>query len=123
MGRRTDLFGPELPSRATLGELHDWYAEADPLDLLALLERFAAKVEADQEQADTLIQGHQKQHRLAGPNYANWQAAQAKLDAVRTLAQQLQDRLPDGTGNGRLYNASRVAGMNREALGETGGTA
>lgn len=118
MASRTDLFGPKLPSRATLGELHDWYAEADPLDLLALLERFAAKVEADAEQIQVLVEGHQEQARVADQNYESWQAAEAMVNAVRDLAQQFVDRLPDGTGNGRLYNSWRVALMISEALGD-----
>lgn len=43
-------------------------------------------------------------------------AAEAKLAAVRSLADFFQARLPDGTGNGRVYNSHRVAAMIRAAL-------
>jgi hypothetical protein len=42
--------------------------------------------------------------------------ADAKITAVRALADEMDARLPDGTGNGRAYNAYAVARMIRERL-------
>lgn len=40
--------------------------------------------------------------------------AETKAEALREAAQTFQDRLPDGSGNGRLYNSWRVAQILRD---------
>lgn len=73
---------------------------------------WVASIEAGEDVTDT---EYEAMARAALALFAGQPTvAQVKAESLREAAQEFWARLPDGTGNGRMYNSYRVAGMLRD---------